>query len=73
MALMVETKDCTALSDAEIEEMADLIEDEPVVFDVGELSKQRDAWVLVTQVRDCLLYTSPSPRDPKTSRMPSSA
>ena len=24
-------------------------------------------------VADCLLYTSPSPRDPKTSRMPSSA
>ena len=24
-------------------------------------------------VRSCLLYTSPSPRDPKTSRMPSSA
>ena len=23
--------------------------------------------------RGCLLYTSPSPRDPKTSRMPSSA
>ena len=23
--------------------------------------------------RDCLLYTSPSPRDPKSSRMPSSA
>ena len=23
--------------------------------------------------KDCLLYTSPSPRDPKTSRMPSSA
>ena len=23
--------------------------------------------------RVCLLYTSPSPRDPKTSRMPSSA
>ena len=23
--------------------------------------------------RDCLLYTSPSPRDPKISRMPSSA
>ena len=69
MALTVETKDCTALSDAELEEMADLIEDEPIIFDVGELSKQRDAWVLVTQVRDgnklsaygfctCLLYTS---------------
>ena len=25
------------------------------------------------QLRYCLLYTSPSPRDPKTSRMPSSA
>ena len=25
------------------------------------------------EVKDCLLYTSPSPRDPKTSRMPSSA
>ena len=24
-------------------------------------------------VRDCLLYTSPSPRDPVSSRMPSSA
>ena len=24
-------------------------------------------------LRTCLLYTSPSPRDPKTSRMPSSA
>ena len=26
-----------------------------------------------TQFGGCLLYTSPSPRDPKTSRMPSSA
>ena len=26
-----------------------------------------------TVVSVCLLYTSPSPRDPKTSRMPSSA
>ena len=26
-----------------------------------------------TEVVTCLLYTSPSPRDPKTSRMPSSA
>ena len=28
---------------------------------------------LVGKQIDCLLYTSPSPRDPKTSRMPSSA
>ena len=26
-----------------------------------------------SSVQTCLLYTSPSPRDPKTSRMPSSA
>ena len=31
------------------------------------------ARALVTVVIICLLYTSPSPRDPKTSRMPSSA
>ena len=29
--------------------------------------------VLDDLVKTCLLYTSPSPRDPKTSRMPSSA
>ena len=29
--------------------------------------------ILLPLYRDCLLYTSPSPRDPKTSRMPSSA
>ena len=28
---------------------------------------------LMKMVRDCLLYTSPSPRDLSTSRMPSSA
>ena len=27
----------------------------------------------VMAVKGCLLYTSPSPRDPKISRMPSSA
>ena len=27
----------------------------------------------VENLQTCLLYTSPSPRDPKTSRMPSSA
>ena len=33
-----------------------------------------DYWLLQFEFpNDCLLYTSPSPRDPKTSRMPSSA
>ena len=27
----------------------------------------------ISNIKSCLLYTSPSPRDPKTSRMPSSA
>ena len=33
----------------------------------------RTSSMLQEQLRGCLLYTSPSPRDPKTSRMPSSA
>lgn len=52
MALDVETKDCTALSDAELAEMADLSTGGPAGFEIGLLSKQRDLWVLVTQVRD---------------------
>ena len=32
-----------------------------------------DALTFVLFSKPCLLYTSPSPRDPKTSRMPSSA
>ena len=51
MAIEVDTKDCTALSDAELEEMADLVGDEPLHFDIGVLSKERDSWVLVTHAR----------------------
>ena len=29
--------------------------------------------IVTRQIGDCLLYTSPSPRDPNRSRMPSSA
>ena len=32
-----------------------------------------DAWSIITPSRTCLLYTSPSPRDQRGSRMPSSA
>jgi hypothetical protein len=52
MAMDVETKDCTALSDAELTEMADMCSGGPASFDIGLLSKQRDLWVLVTQVRE---------------------
>ena len=36
----------------------------------GDLHARRQAR---SQLKDCLLYTSPSPRDLSTSRMPSSA
>jgi hypothetical protein len=52
MTFDVETKDCTALSDGELAEMADIVTDGPAGLDIGLLSKQRDEWVLVTQVRD---------------------
>ena len=38
------------------------------VKEEGRVLNQVPQWYLT-----CLLYTSPSPRDPKTSRMPSSA
>src|SRR5438445_3729753 len=52
MAIVVDTKDCTALGDAELAELADICTDGPAGYDVGLLSKQRDEWVLVTQARD---------------------
>jgi hypothetical protein len=52
MAIEVQTKDCTALSDAELSDMADICADGAAGYDVGLLSKQRDEWVLVTLARD---------------------
>ena len=40
MTLAVETKDCTALADAELADMADIVTDGPAGFDIGLLSKQ---------------------------------
>ena len=52
MAMTVTTKDTTALSDAELAEMADLCVDREPNFDIGFLSKQREEWVLVTFARE---------------------
>src|ERR1700730_4219264 len=52
MAFEVGTKDCTALSDAELAEMADLCVDRAPGFDIGFLSKQCEEWVRVSLVRE---------------------
>jgi len=52
MAIEVETKDCTALSDAELAEMADLCASGPRAYEAGLLSKQVEEWVLVTLARE---------------------
>ncbi len=51
MAIDVDTKDCTSLSDAELAELADICTDGPAQIDIGMLSKQREEWVLITQAR----------------------
>ncbi|MFT7473412.1 MAG: hypothetical protein ACI81L_000327 [Verrucomicrobiales bacterium] len=52
MALEVETKDCNALGDADISDMADLCADSPLPYEAGDLSKQAEEWVLCCQALD---------------------
>ena len=52
MAIEVHTKDCTALSDAELADMADICTEGTSGYEVGLLSKQREEWVLVSLARD---------------------
>ena len=43
-------------------------------YDYIDISNDEEATKKAIELNNgCLLYTSPSPRDPKTSRMPSSA
>ena len=44
-----------------------------VKIEKREEMKRKNGKVFTAILATCLLYTSPSPRDPKTSRMPSSA
>ncbi|MGH9292178.1 MAG: hypothetical protein ACRDZ6_05295 [Acidimicrobiales bacterium] len=52
IAIEVATKDCTALTDSELAEMADLSNGGRAPFEAGFLSKQREEWVLVTEARE---------------------
>ena len=40
---------------------------------LGEVNSSKSASVKTDKIQSCLLYTSPSPRDKRQSRMPSSA
>jgi hypothetical protein len=51
MAIHVVTKDCTALSDSDLAEMGDLAEAVGNELGIGVLSKEAEAWVLVTLAR----------------------
>lgn len=52
MAIEVETKDCTAVTDGELDEMAELCAETANPFTVGMLSKQTEEWVLVSTARE---------------------
>lgn len=52
MAIEVETKDCTAVTDGELDEMAELSGESRHGFSVGQLSKQTEEWVLLTTARE---------------------
>ncbi len=51
MAIDVDTKDTTALGDAELTTLGDICADGPASFDIGLLSKQREEWVLITTAK----------------------
>jgi hypothetical protein len=51
MANQIETKDCTALTDAELAEMADMGAGAPGGIEIGLLSKAKEDWVLCTTAR----------------------
>lgn len=52
MAIEVETKDCTAVTDAELDELAALCAECRHNCSVGLLSKQTEQWVLLTTAHD---------------------
>jgi hypothetical protein len=51
MAIQVETRDCTALTDADLSAMADVSTGGGVGFEIGHLSKAKEDWVLCTTAR----------------------
>ncbi len=52
MSFEIITRDCSVLSDGELSQMADLVASNEANIDFGYLSKAREEWVLVTEIRD---------------------
>lgn len=52
MAIEIETRDCTSLGDADFDELAEMCVDAATDIGTGLLSKQAEAWVLITLARD---------------------
>ena len=65
------------VADAQKEEGKEYIKDKVEDFESSEgfiqVYQDPETSSLYFKIKDCLLYTSPSPRDLSTSRMPSSA
>ena len=56
MAFEIETKDCTAVTDAELGELEAIAAESPCDFSMGLLSKQAEEWVLLTTARKTINY-----------------
>ncbi len=52
MAVEATSRNCTAVSDSDLAELADLCAQGPNPFSVGLLSKQAERWVLLTEARE---------------------
>ena len=50
-----------------------VLTDDSIAYGVAQHAIEQGAEILLTGFGSCLLYTSPSPRDQRGSRMPSSA
>ena len=70
----------TAIERKTIQDFVNSIVDKRLIRQLGMLKENFESAILIIEgedniytIRSCLLYTSPSPRDLSTSRMPSSA
>ena len=66
-------EDLTNSLNNNVEKLKDLDDLNQLAFEEENLQVQKEVLQNIKDLRSCLLYTSPSPRDISGSRMPSSA